>query len=212
MGCGVSRLDGGNGMLFPAKLRPIFLYRLEEIKTRRHARPLKKELLLHDHDDDDKSTSSDKNAPNENMQALYPSEKHEEENGLNCKSNGKEKVIKGKDDDEGSSTGEETDGDDRSDDGRMIGCDDDGAFRGSPSFRVYFKDDGEEKHNGFIGQENDAISSDEAKSSKESLENKKVKKITRKKSSKKRVKNLLNYKSCYNKTPSSDHHQSSLLT
>lgn len=59
MGCGVSKIDTSGATTLPAKLRPIFLRRLEEIKKRRHAQPLKdstpskKELLLHDRDEED---------------------------------------------------------------------------------------------------------------------------------------------------------------
>ncbi|KAL3512558.1 hypothetical protein ACH5RR_025275 [Cinchona calisaya] len=60
MGCGASRLDD-NGVVFPAKARPLFLVRLEEFKRKRSPKalmtkdttPSKKELLLHDREDEE---------------------------------------------------------------------------------------------------------------------------------------------------------------
>ncbi|KAK6127766.1 hypothetical protein DH2020_038475 [Rehmannia glutinosa] len=234
MGCGVSRLDG-NSMVLPAKLRPLFLYRLE---TRRHtgalkdsiSTPSKKELLLHDHDrdEDEKSSSSDKNATCNNKIAPSSPKDSLEFQDRNGKGPGKpEKEAYDKHDDKNAKENDEKEvedvltdgeidgGDDKVDDDderRKIGHDDDdddGVFPGSPSFRVYFKDDGQGKHND-IGHNDDAfkntISSDDAESSKESCEKKKVMKAGRKKKSFRKVlpkggqaavKNLFHYKSCY---------------
>ncbi|XP_075517145.1 uncharacterized protein LOC142551667 isoform X1 [Primulina tabacum] len=59
MGCSISKIDTSGVTTLPVKLRPVFLRRLEEIKNRRHSQPLKdstpskKELLLHDIDEED---------------------------------------------------------------------------------------------------------------------------------------------------------------
>lgn len=179
MGCGGSRLDS-NGMVLPPRLRPIFLHRLEEIKMRKHTRPLKdsssttskKELLLHERDEDENSSSSHKNAfhsmplmsPKNNV---IPGRKYEDQKGKEYRKPKEEVSIKNEQKDdrkhEDLKTKEESefedaltdaynddedDDDDKEDeDGRMIGHEYDGAFPGSPSFRVYFKDDGEDKHN-----------------------------------------------------------------
>ncbi|KAI3463588.1 hypothetical protein Pfo_020251 [Paulownia fortunei] len=273
MGCGVSRLDG-NGIVLPPKLRPVFLYRLEEIKMRRHTRPLKdssstpskKELLLHDdRDEDDNASTSYKNAykimplsPQDSVSQVKKFEdqkgkepgkqskeeasgkneerddrKHEavkdrssrENGGKNDEKESKIGDVKSKEEAEieGTLTDADNDNDDKEDeDERMIGHDDVGAFPGSPSFRVYFTDNVEDKHND-IGK-NDAFkntisSFDDTESSKESSENKKVKRGRKKKSFRRvlpkggqaAVKNLLSVTSCYAKSPSA-HDHAHLLT
>ncbi|GER54200.1 inorganic pyrophosphatase [Striga asiatica] len=112
-------------------------------------------------------------------------------------------------------------GDCADDDGRRIKRGEERAFPGSPSFRVYFKDNGEDhKH----GHENEALKNEVlgngAETPKEFAESNKVKITSDKKKSSKKVlpkgrqsivKNLFNYKSCYNTLPSSGHDQTSLL-
>lgn len=191
MGCGASRSDG-NGLALPAKLRPIFAHRLEEIKMRGHGHnkplkinsinstPSKKELLVHegdeDIDNDVASTSSKSVSTNKSV-----SQKLDEGNKVNNHNNDDHEKKKKKrdeahhdlkDDSLISKNGEnevivedamkvkkdrviedrtkmDTDNPDEDDD-RMIGHryrdDHDGGFPGSPSFRVYFKDDGRNKH------------------------------------------------------------------
>ncbi|KAK4486168.1 hypothetical protein RD792_008837 [Penstemon davidsonii] len=195
MGCGVSRLDA-NGMAIPARLRPIFLQRLEEIKLRRQNRhlnagstPSKKELLLHAMDDDDNashhqhSPRASKSVPSTPKKGdkMSKTEIYGKENGIvaniiNNNNNKDDDVVakesnsigKGKNDPKESAIeGAKANMKDEDDDGneRMIGHEDDDAFPGSPSFRVYFKDiNGEDDHiddNGKRDAFKDAVSSDD---------------------------------------------------
>lgn len=63
MGCSSSRLDD-NGDVLPAKARPLFLLRLEEIRRQKHPKalkdstPSKKELLLEDKEDEEIVTTT----------------------------------------------------------------------------------------------------------------------------------------------------------
>lgn len=111
MGCGVSKIDPSGATTLPAKLRPIFLRRLEEIKKRRHAQPLKdstpskKELLLHDRDEEDKAShfssseyDTSKNVPSPTKDGTDPSKNEPLPTGDNANSVGKfESILKGKD-------------------------------------------------------------------------------------------------------------------
>ncbi|KAL3818531.1 hypothetical protein ACJIZ3_004436 [Penstemon smallii] len=254
MGCGVSRLDA-NGVAIPARLRPIFLQRLEEIKLRRHNRhlnadstPSKKELLLHAMDDDDNASHHHQHSPHASKSVpstpkigdkKSKTEIYAKENGIhdvaninNNNTDDQKHVVapkesnpigKGKNDPKESeiegAKAKEANADDDDGNERMIGHEDDDAFPGSPSFRVYFKDNGEEK-NGKSDAFKDAVSSDDGISPKKSSVDKEEKRSagsSRKKRSFRKVlpkggqvKNLLNVKSCY--TPSHDHHHSHLLT
>ncbi|KAL7114484.1 hypothetical protein ACP275_04G123800 [Erythranthe tilingii] len=266
MGCGVSRPFDGNGLVLPAKLRPIFVHRLEEIKMRRHtgqypplkdtaSTPSKKELLLHDlHEleDEHKSAPSSSNtksashphshhhvihgkknlAGKEEATAAINSDKHKnvnDDDDENDKKKEKGNVaitdgVKGKDDEDvltDTDDDDDDDEDDDEDDERRIGR---GDFPGSPSFRGYIKEDGGDKKID-IGKKNaikDTIPKDDTVLSKESSENKKVKRGKKKKSFRRRVlpkggqaavKNLFNAATCYTPPPSAAHdHHAHLLT
>ncbi|KAI3455081.1 hypothetical protein Pfo_011744 [Paulownia fortunei] len=267
MGCNVSRLDA-NGVTLPARLRPLFLQRLEEIKARRRAgRPLKgstpskKELLSQDKNEED-NASHHHHSSNPSKSIAYSLEgsieKPEQPKGkepLELKEEAPNKEIGvaktiGNNDDmkhkvvkEGSPRGkgendtdakakidqdaftdadeDEEDDDDDDDDERMIGYEDDEAFPGSPSFRVYFEDNGEDSHNdiGKIGALKETVPSDVGVPSKESSVEKKVKRGRKRRSFRKvlpkggqaAVKNLLKVKSCYTSSHSS-HDHAHLLT
>ncbi|PIN19303.1 hypothetical protein CDL12_08021 [Handroanthus impetiginosus] len=214
-------------MVLPPKLRPLFLHRLEEIKLRRHAplkdsnsSPSKKELLLDDREEDENVSSSYK-IVSKNM-PFCPKDQvmkyHEDKNVEKDHS----KIIedlKAKDETETETDADhddDHDNDDDDDDERMIGHDHDRAFPRSPSFRVYFKDDGRDEHKD-TGKINDAskksaVPSDDNVSSKQPPEKNKITKSGRKKNFRKStVKNLLSVKSCYNSPPSAHHHHQSHL-
>ncbi|XP_073291402.1 uncharacterized protein [Primulina huaijiensis] len=112
MGCGVSKIDtsGGGATTLPVKLRPVFLRRLEEIKNRRHSQPLKdstpskKELLLHDVDEEDNvshfsSSEYDtlKNVPLPTKDDTDPSKNESLPTRINANSVGRFESSKGKD-------------------------------------------------------------------------------------------------------------------
>ncbi|KAK6148033.1 hypothetical protein DH2020_018945 [Rehmannia glutinosa] len=170
MGCNVSRLDA-NGATLPARLRPLFLQRLEEIKARRHAgrpglkdpTPSKKELLCHiDQEDNNPSQhlviEDSVKKPEQTTKGtdVRVGELRENEIGKNddvkrnlVKNEMKESPIddpKAKIEDSFTDA-DEDEVDDDDDDERMIGYEDDDAFPGSPSFRVYFKDNPVDCHN-----------------------------------------------------------------
>lgn len=193
MGCGVSKIGPSGATTLPAKLRPIFLRRLEEIKKRRHAQPLKdstpskKELLLHDRDEADNAShfsSSEydtlKNVPSPTKDGPNPSKNEPLRTGYGANSVEKLESLKGNDSTKSTGKDEtltefspkmrasnepkehETKGvktmiegkienilkdkdgsedeDREHDKGRMINQQDDDAFPGSPSFRIYFTD------------------------------------------------------------------------
>ncbi|KAL6497310.1 hypothetical protein OROGR_029239 [Orobanche gracilis] len=116
---------------------------------------------------------------------------------------------------------DEEDDDDDDDDGdvngRTIGYEDDEAFPGSPSFRVYFNDNSEADEHIDI-RKKDAfkatVSSESSLSSKESSVEKKVNKKGKKRRSFRKVlpKNLLSVKSCYTPSSHSSHDDTHLLT
>ncbi|XP_075519356.1 uncharacterized protein LOC142553181 [Primulina tabacum] len=110
MGCGVSKIEPSGATTLPAKLRPIFLRRLEEIKKRRHAQPLKnstpskKELLLHDRDEEDNAShfssseyDTTKNVPSPTKDGPGPSKNESSPTGYGANSVGKLESLKGKD-------------------------------------------------------------------------------------------------------------------
>lgn len=193
MGCGISKIDPSGATTLPAKLRPIFLRRLEEIKKRRHAQPLKdstpskKELLLHDKDEADNAShfsSSEydtlNNVPSPTKDGIDPSKNEPSRTGYGANSIGKLESLKEKDPTkpigkdnmliefspkmkatnepkEHETKGDKTkidgeieiilkdkndseDEDGEHDKGRNINQQDDDAFPGSPSFRIYFTD------------------------------------------------------------------------
>ncbi|KAK4410745.1 Pyruvate dehydrogenase E1 component subunit beta, mitochondrial [Sesamum angolense] len=176
MGCTGSRLDGDGMVMPPPKGRPLFLHRLDELKMRRHTRPhkvtismpSKKELLWHDKDDDGSSTY--KSAPKimpfsprdegagEGKNKHMDDKKHKDVRNVDVREKGRNGHKVSKSEISSVGDGEEDDYDDE----RMIG-----HAPSSPSFRVYFKDDGEDKLND-IGRHdafNSAISVGGAESS-----------------------------------------------
>ncbi|GER45515.1 P-loop nucleoside triphosphate hydrolasessuperfamily protein with CH (Calponin Homology) domain [Striga asiatica] len=179
MGCSVSRLDS-HGHPFSARLRPLLLQRFDEMKARRHhvghplkdTTPSKKELLSSD--DIDKNT-----------------DEYEINNNHN-NNDGRYKAHEAKDDDVFMDADDDVEDDDESDSEseRRIGHREEDAFPGSPSFRVYFKDN-EIEDNGHVGIGKNDVSKKKMVSREE---------VT---SSKVLPTNLLGVKSCY--TPSHSH-------
>ncbi|CAA0806904.1 Unknown protein [Striga hermonthica] len=219
MGCSVSRLDS-HGHPFSARLRPLLLQRFDEMKARRHhvghplkdPTPSKKELLSSD--DIDKNTDDD---INDHHPMIKPEQEPLNKNHNNNDGRYKDEAKEAKEDDVFMDADEDVEGDDNDDvddddsdseSERRIGHREDDAFPGSPSFRVYFKDN--EIEDGHVGLgKNDVfkkklVSKEEVTSSKESSVEKKVKKGKKKRSFRKVLpKNLLGVKSCY--TPSHSH-------
>lgn len=239
MGSGASKSDT-NGVALPARFRPVFLQRIEEFTARRHSRPLKdpialskKELLeqesvassLHRHNDVNKTT------PTSHVNAVSPSNKHEgpklyeaphmKNESLEAKERAhdedtEEDVFKDFDD-------VDDDSDDENDE-RMIGKRDSDAFPGSPSFRVYFNDNGDGNVTGKVDDIRSKAPHDDATASEpedSSVSSNQVKGRAKKKRSFKNVfpksgqaamKNLLNVTSCYTPSHSSHHERNRLLT
>ncbi|KAL0355045.1 UNVERIFIED_CONTAM: hypothetical protein Sradi_3951400 [Sesamum radiatum] len=167
MGCNVSRVDA-NGVPLPTQLLPIFPLHLGQIKLRKHAIPLKdttpsqKNLLLHK-DEDDYASIHSSIASRPLTSSFQDSIKNldlKQEIGVRNNENNDEGSLKKctKNDMKDSSTEEEkakieeavTDDeeDDANDDKRKIGREDDESCPGSPSFRVYFDENGEDCNNG----------------------------------------------------------------
>ncbi|XP_073140586.1 uncharacterized protein [Henckelia pumila] len=265
MGCGVSKIDASGATTLPAKLRPVFLRRLEEIKKRRHAQPLKdsKELLLHDIDEEENAShfssseyDTSKNVPLPTKDGTDPSKNESLPTRNSANSVAKFESSKGKDptkptgkaskeseaakcDDnkcntkdemladfspkikvtnepkkpetEGGKTkiegkianiptdkhgGEDEDGE--HDKERMIGHQDDDAFPGSPSFRIYFTD-GKNDALRNAGLSDDKTSVKELPVKKEAKRGRKLQSFRKvlPKGGQTTVMNLLNVKSCY---------------
>ncbi|KAL6584319.1 hypothetical protein OROMI_003608 [Orobanche minor] len=111
---------------------------------------------------------------------------------------------------------DEEDDDDDDVNGRTIGHEDDEAFPGSPSFRVYFKDNSEADGHIDIGNKDafkTTVSSESSVSSKESFVEKVNKKGKKRRSFRKVLpRNLLSVKSCYTPSSHSSHDNTHLLT
>ncbi|XP_011073115.1 uncharacterized protein LOC105158165 isoform X2 [Sesamum indicum] len=251
MGCNVSRVEA-NGVSLPARLLPIFPMRLGQIRHRKHGTPLKdptpsqKNLLLHK-DEDDYASIRSSIASRTLASSLQDSirnpnlvEQKQKEIGFRDDENDDEGSLKKctKNDtkdsprEEGNAKIEEAvtddEEDDDNDDKRMIGYEDDKSCPGSPSFRVYFHENGEDESND-IGKTNNIGASRETTvssncdglSSKGSSDpDKKVKRGRKKRSFVKilpkggqaAVKNLLKVKSCCTSTRSSRDHAHLLRT
>ncbi|KAL3835362.1 hypothetical protein ACJIZ3_010098 [Penstemon smallii] len=196
--------------------------------------PTKKEPLLHDIDDDDNNISghhhslkASKTIPEEPKEKEAEKAKGEAPNKGSSEEHVKPQVVKeesskgkGRNSQKESTMAKEDtkkeeedaftdtdyeDVDDDYDDERMIGHDDNAAFPRSPSFRVFFKDNGKDYHND-IGK-NDAYkvpSDDDAMSPKHSLVKTNVKRGRGRKRRSFKLPKGLNVKSCY--TPSHSSH------
>ncbi|KAL6559599.1 hypothetical protein OROGR_004716 [Orobanche gracilis] len=107
--------------------------------------------------------------------------------------------------------GEDEEDDDDDVNGRTIGHEDEKAFPGSPSFRVYFEDNSEADGHIDIGKKDafkTTVSSESSVSSKESSKKGKKRRSFRKVL----PKNLLSVKSCYTPSSHSSHDNTHLLT
>ncbi|PSR89431.1 hypothetical protein CEY00_Acc29632 [Actinidia chinensis var. chinensis] len=227
MGCGVSRLNA-EGEAIPAKFRPIFRRRIEEIRRRRCSSGAMKdtagkELLLNskaaNEEIDNNARISASSSPEDSIASCVTSEgskRPEKSVKTEKKANEKEKEgAKGAAKaEEGGNVDNENEGDSEEEDERMIEASIN--FPGSPSFRIYFKgnsgDDEDNNDGGKKDQANDRTRNREhGTSPKEDSVPEKAKK-GRKRSLKKAVskrghnavKNLLNVRSCY--TPSGSSH------
>ncbi|KAL0415619.1 UNVERIFIED_CONTAM: hypothetical protein Slati_3393800 [Sesamum latifolium] len=157
---------------FAARLLSIFPLRLGQIKLRKHAIPLKdptpsqKNLLLHKDEDDYASIHSSiasrtlASSFQDSIKNPNLIEQKKEEIGVRNNENNDEGSLKKctKNDMKDSPREEENakieeavtddEEDDANDDKRMIGYEDDESCPGSPSFRVYFDENGEDCSNG----------------------------------------------------------------
>ncbi|KAK4436825.1 hypothetical protein Salat_0016400 [Sesamum alatum] len=166
MGCNFSRADA-NGKGLPVRLLPIFPLRLGQIKPRKHAIPLKnttpsKKTLLHHKDEDDyasiRSSIASRTLASSHQDSIKIEEigvRSDEIDQGNLK--GTKNDTKDSPREEGKAKNEvdvtDDEEDDEEDDERKIGYEDDVSCPGSPSFRVYFDENGEHSHNG-IGKIN----------------------------------------------------------
>lgn len=126
MGCYVSRLDADNGATLPSRLR--FIH--QRPATINGPTPSKKELLPQKNNDDIN------NASHSSTYYSPAKEVKEEEKAVTVESP-RTNIT----DDDGFVSADDGDDDDDDDDRRRIGHEDEGSFPGSPSFRVYFKDE-----------------------------------------------------------------------